>query len=54
MNEEFHIQHKKSTPYHPQANGAVEAFNKILENALSKVFNTDHDVRKYLRYYGPT
>ena len=36
---EFHIQHRKTTPYHPQENGMVEAFNNILENALTKVYN---------------
>ena len=43
MNEEFQIQHKISTPYHPQENRAVEALNKILENALTKVSNVNHD-----------
>ena len=43
MIEEVQVQHKKSTPYHPQANGTMEAFNKILEHALTKVCNTNRD-----------
>ena len=37
--EEFKVYHHKSTPYHPQANRTVEAFNKVLENMLTKVWN---------------
>jgi len=37
--EEFQVYLQKSMPYHPQVNIAVEAFNKILESALMRIFN---------------
>jgi hypothetical protein len=34
--KEYEIRHRKSSPYHPQANGQVEVTNRELENILTK------------------
>ena len=34
--EKYKIKHRKSSPYHPQANGQVESTNKILEAIMTK------------------
>jgi hypothetical protein len=41
LTTEFLIKHHKSNPYHPQDNGMVEAFNKIIERGLTKVCSTN-------------
>jgi transposase InsO family protein len=43
MLEEFKIYHQKSTPYHPQENETLEAFNKIFENSLTNTCNVNID-----------
>ena len=37
------IHHQTSTSYQPQTNGTIEAFNKVLDNALRKVCNVTRD-----------
>jgi transposase InsO family protein len=43
MMEEFEINHQNITPYHPHVNGTLEAFKKILENALTKICNVNRE-----------
>ena len=41
--ELYNIEHHKSSPYRPQANGAVEAANKNVKNILAKIVVTYKD-----------
>ena len=41
--ELYNIEHQKSSPYRPQANGAVEATDKNVKNILAKMVVTYKD-----------
>ena len=41
--EEYGIERHKSSPYRPQANGAIEAINKNVKNILAKMAMTYKD-----------
>ena len=48
---EFNVKHISSTPYHPQANGLTERFNRTLATMLSMYVDRYHcDCDKYLQY----
>ena len=36
----YKVEHHKSSPYHPQATGVVEAGNKTIKKILSKITHT--------------
>ena len=48
--EEYGIEHHKSSPYRPQANGVVEAANKNVKNILAKMVVTYKDWAKKLPF----
>jgi hypothetical protein len=41
--QEFAVHHQKITPYHPWENGAVKAFNNILDTTLMKICRVNKD-----------
>ena len=43
LTDQFQIDHRRITTYHPQLNGAIEAFNKTLTSGLTKICNTNKD-----------
>ena len=43
LTNQFKIDHQRTTAYHPQSNGAIEAFNKTLTRGLTKICNTNKD-----------
>ena len=44
------IRHHRSSPYRPQANGAVEAANKTLKKILAKMTETHKDLADKVPY----
>ena len=48
--QRYGIEHHKSSPYRPQANGAVDAANKNIKQILSKMVKTYKDQSEYLPF----
>ena len=46
--QRYQKEHHKSSPYRPQANGAVEAANNNVKKILSKMFKAYKDWSEYL------
>ena len=46
----YKVEHYKSSPYRPQANGAIEAANKNIKKILSKMTQTYRDWSDRLPY----
>ena len=40
--QKYHIQHRITSPYHPQDNGQVESTNKVIEASLTKIVTLLH------------
>jgi transposase InsO family protein len=39
ITEKYGIKHRKSSPYHPQANGQVESTNKVMEAIIDQDYS---------------
>jgi transposase InsO family protein len=48
--QQFHINHRNSTPYRPQMNGAVEAANKNIKKIIEKMTTTYKDWHEMLPF----
>nr|XP_010319925.1 uncharacterized protein K02A2.6-like [Solanum lycopersicum] len=46
----FKIEHRNSTPYHPKANGAVEATNKNIKKLLRKIVQSSRQWHEKLPF----
>jgi hypothetical protein len=54
--DRYKINHRVTTPYHPQANGQVEGTNKILEAIITNTvkLHLKDWADNSLKLYGPT